>query len=356
MRILIAFTIILSSCSTKNFDKEIKDIRAPFDGQRFNNIEPFKDKSFWDVMSWRIFTERSEWEVVKNQKFSKPSVKRSKELILTLIGHSSVLIQIDDVNIITDPHYSERASPVSFAGPKRVIKPAIKFEDLPPIDFVLISHNHYDHLDIETLKSLDQVHAPEFLVGLGNKALLENEGIKKIVEMDWWDFHKNNSLKIHFTPVQHWSARGIFDRRTTLWGGFIIEGSKKIFFAGDTGYGKVFKQLYDDYGPMDVGLIPIGAYEPRGFMKNAHINPEEAVKIFLDLKIKYGFGIHSRTFADLTDEPRDQPLKDLRTAMQKYKIEEGKFIAPDFGKEYKIHNTANSLHLFNPPSSRTVGE
>ena len=327
---------MLVSCSTKNFDKEIKDIKAPFNGKRFNNIEPFADKSFWDVMSWRIFNKRPKWSEVEKQSFSKPTLSRSKELILTLIGHSSVLIQIDNINILTDPHYSERASPVSWAGPKRVIKPAIKFEDLPPIDLVLVSHNHYDHLDLETLKKLNKNHAPKFLVGLGNKALLAGEDVKNIIEMDWGDSFKFKSINVHFTPVQHWSARGIFDKRATLWGGFIVEASKKIFFAGDTGYGKVFKQLFDKYGSMDVGLIPIGAYEPRWFMKNAHINPEEAVKIFFDLKLKYGFGIHSRTFMDLTDEAIDQPLKDLSIAVQKYKLDEAKFIAPEFGKEYRF--------------------
>ena len=334
---LCLITLTLISCTTHNYEKEIKNIRAPFDGGQFDNLEPFADKSIWDVLSWRFFGERASWDVVKNQKFHKPKNKRSKDLVLTLIGHSSVLIQIDNINILTDPHYSQRASPVSWAGPKRVIQPAIRFEDLPPIDLVLISHNHYDHLDTSTLIKLNEHHSPIFLVGLGTKSLLEGEGIDNIVSMDWWDSFVFESIQLHFTPVQHWSARGLFDKRAALWGGFVVNGSKKIFFAGDTGYGKVFKQIYETYGPMDIGLIPIGAYEPRSFMKNAHINPEEAVKVFLDLRLKHGFGIHSRTFEGLTDEARDQPAKDLGAAIKKYKLGNDQFIVPDFGKEYLYH-------------------
>lgn len=334
MLLLVLSSLLFLSCTTQTFDKKISEIRAPFDDGQFDNLEPFPDKSVWDVIKWRISRKSSNWKTVEQQNFHKPTRSRSKNLTLSLIGHSSVLIQIDNINILTDPHYSDRASPISWAGPKRVIKPAIKFTNLPPIDIVLISHNHYDHLDIPTLQKLQKAHAPKILIGLGNKTLLEDEGLANVIEMDWWDSLNFNSIKIHFTPVQHWSARGVFDKRATLWGGFYIEASKKIFFAGDTGYGKVFKLIYDTYGPMDIGLIPIGAYEPRWFMKNAHINPEEAIKIFFDLKLSFGFGIHSRTFMDLTDEDRDQPVIDLKAARQKYDLDKQAFIVPEFGKEY----------------------
>jgi len=326
--------IICQACSGAHIMKDRSEIKAPFDGERFNNIEPFSDESFWTVLKWRLTRDSSNWEEVSNQKLYKPAVQRSNELRLTMIGHSTVLIQVDNINILTDPHYSQRSSPFSWAGPKRVIAPSIKFEDLPPIDLVLISHNHYDHLDLPTLKKLNDTFSPLFLVGLGNSGLLKQEGIKNTREMDWWDKLIFKNISIHFTPVQHWSARSLFDKRKTLWGGFYVEASKKVFFAGDTGYGKVFKQIYDKYGAMDVGLIPIGAYEPRSFMKNAHINPKEAVKIFQDLKLKKGFGIHFATFNGLTDEAKLKPVTDLKNELEASKVSLEDFIAPRFGPCY----------------------
>jgi L-ascorbate metabolism protein UlaG (beta-lactamase superfamily) len=334
--IFISLSFLLASCGGHNIKKDTNQIVAPYDGVRFNNLEPFPDKSFFDVLKWRFSSAKNAkaWPEHVEQLQTKPKAQRSQELLVTVIGHSSVLIQIDDINIITDPHFSERASPVSFAGPKRVAQPAIKIEDLPPIDYVLISHNHYDHLDLPSLKKLHNKFKPQFLVPLGDSYLLESEGIKNISEMDWWEFKLKDSLKIHFVPVQHWSARGIFDKRKSLWGGFVVEGTQKIFFAGDTGYGKVFKQIEEKLGPMDLSLIPIGAYEPRFFMKNAHINPDEAVKIFLDTKSSKALGIHFKTFAKLTDEYIDRPEKDLKKALEKYNIALDRFIAPEFGKSY----------------------
>jgi L-ascorbate metabolism protein UlaG (beta-lactamase superfamily) len=334
------FCIILSlfltqSCSGVTISKNKKDIKAPYNGTRFDNIEPFPDKRFLNILKWRFTRKNANWSVVKNQKFYKPNITRSKNLKMTMIGHSTVLIQVNNINILTDPHYSERCSPVSWAGPKRVIKPSIKFEDLPPIDAVLISHNHYDHLDLVTLKRLNDKFSPKILVGLGNKELIESEGIENVYELDWWDKFNLKDISIHFTPVQHWSARGVFDKRKTLWGGFFIDAKKKIFFAGDTGYGKVFKMINKRFGNMDVGLIPIGGYEPRSIMKNAHINPEEAVKIFLDLKLSKAMGIHFATFEGLTDEPKEKPKTDLAKARLKYGLGDSDFIAPKFGVMYK---------------------
>src|SRR5690606_12455675 len=161
-------------------------------------------------------------------------------------------IQIDGLNIITDPIWSERTSPVSFAGPKRVRAPGMTFESLPPIDVVLISHNHYDHLDLPTLERLKDAFNPIFVVGLKNRELLESVGIKNIVELDWWQKQKIKNMDFTFVPAQHWSARGLFDKRKMLWGGFVIEGSKRIYFAGDTGYGKFFKTIKEKIGEPDL--------------------------------------------------------------------------------------------------------
>lgn len=333
---LILIMFALQACAGDLVQKDKKDIQAPFDGKRFENIEPFADKSLFQVLKWRFTSKQLEWDKVKNQIFYKPKMERSKNLRITLIGHSTVLIQVDGINILTDPHYSKRSSPLSWIGPERIIEPAIRFQDLPPVDVVLISHNHYDHLDLPTLKKLQEAHSPLFLVGLGNQKLLASEGIKNIIEMDWWGEYVFQSIKIHFTPVQHWSARGIFDKRKTLWGGYLIEASKKIFFAGDTGYGKVFKMINKKYGKMDVGLIPIGAYEPRWFMKKAHVNPTESVKIFKDLELKSAIGIHFGTFNGLTDEPKDQPKIDLVSALNRENLPPDVFIAPEFGQEYEF--------------------
>ncbi len=330
---LVLLVLSFTSCTAGNVDN-IKEIKAPFDGRKFNNIEPFEDKGFFSLLKWRFTSKSGNWKHVEDQKFFKPSAQRSQRLKMTMIGHSTVLIQIDKINILTDPHFSKRASPFSWAGPERVIEPAIRFEDLPPIDLVLISHNHYDHLDIPTLKKLNEKFSPTFLVGLANNKLLSAEGISNVQEMDWWDSIDFKGIKIHFTPVQHWSARGGFDKRETLWGGFYIEASKKIYFAGDTGYGKVFSMINKKYGDLDIGLIPIGAYEPRWFMKSAHVNPEEAVKIFKDLKLKKALGIHFATFNGLTDEPKLKPVEDLKEALKKMNIKKANFFAPDFGEEY----------------------
>ncbi len=330
---ILLFCFVLQSCSSV---KNMQDnpYNAPFDGKRFYNIEPLDSKGLLTVLKWRLTGDRANWEDEENQTFTKPSVQRSETLKLTLIGHATVLVQVNNINILTDPHFSQRSSVVTWAGPRRIIQPSIKFEDLPPIDVVLISHNHYDHLDLPSLKKLSDKFSPTVLVGLGNNELLKSAGIDNVHELDWWQTFDYKGLPIHFTPVQHWSARGLFDQNTTLWGGFYIEATKKIFFAGDTGYGKVFKMINQKYGDMDVGLIPIGAYEPRWFMKDTHVNPEEAAKIFMDLNLKKALGIHFATFKDLTDEAKLKPSEDLKAALLKFSINQNDFIAPVFGKEY----------------------
>lgn len=336
----IAFIgISYSACaSNPKVTKDPSQIVAPFDGRQFKNIEPLPDKSLLNVMAWRIkriFTVKA-WEEVKDQKFFKPEVDRSEKLRIAVINHATALIQLDNMNIMTDPHYSERSSPFSWAGPKRIIQPGIHFNDLPPIDAVVVSHDHYDQLDIPTLKKLSDKWAPKIYVGLGNKPLLDKHGIKNVIEMDWWEVNQLGPLKIQMVPVQHWSARGTGDRRETLWGGFVILGSKKVFFAGDTGFGtgKVFDMIHERIGPLDASLIPIGAYLPREFMKHAHIWPAESVKVHMKLKSKKSLGIHFGTFDGLTDEPIDDPGKRLKAALVENGLNEEDFRVPEFGRTY----------------------
>ena len=330
---VLIFTILLSSCVSQPYTKT----NAPFDGVKFDNIEPFEDKSIFDLLSWKIkaISESTPWPDEIHSKQFKPSSQRSVKPIITLISHASVLIQIDNLNILTDPHYSLRASPVQFAGPKRVVKPGIAFDDLPSIDIVLISHNHYDHLDLDTLKRLNDRDAPKFVAGLKTKSFLEENGIEAAVDLDWWQNITANNTKITFVPSQHWSARGLLDKREMLWGGFYIENNYKIYFAGDTGYGKFFKKIKEELGAPDLSLIPIGAYEPRWFMKDAHLNPKDSLQAFKDLGSKKMIGIHFGTFK-LTDEGYNDPIKTLQEEIKKLNIDPLKVIIPTFGKPYSI--------------------
>jgi L-ascorbate metabolism protein UlaG (beta-lactamase superfamily) len=329
----LIFIVLLSACAHQLDAKT----NAPFDGVKFNNIEPFKDKSIFDLFRWQIesMSESIPWPDEIDSKQFKPYSQRSVKPIITVINHASVLIQVDNLNILTDPHYSLRASPFQFAGPKRVIKPGIAFDDLPSIDIVLISHNHYDHLDLDTLKRLKDRDAPKFVAGLKTKSFLEDNGIKAAFELDWWQSITANKTKITFVPAQHWSARGIFDDREMLWGGFYIENSYKIYFAGDTGYGKFFKKIKEKLGAPDLSLIPIGAYEPRWFMKDSHLNPKDSLQAFKDLESKKMIGIHFGTFK-LTDEGYNDPIDTLHEEIKKLNMDPLKVIIPTFGKPYSI--------------------
>ena len=329
----LLLTVLLSSCTNQPFVQTT----APFDGSKFDNIEPFDDKGIFDLLSWKVgsMSESTPWPDAVDSKQFTLSSQRSVKPIITVINHASVLIQVDNLNIITDPHYSLRASPVQFAGPKRVIKPGIALDDLPAIDIVLISHNHYDHLDLDTLKRLRDRYAPKFVAGLKTKSFLEDNGINNAIDMDWWQSIKANKTKITFVPSQHWSARGIFDKREMLWGGFYIENDYKIYFAGDTGYGKFFQLIKEKLGAPDLSLIPIGAYEPRWFMKDAHLNPRDSLQAFKDLESKKMIGIHFGTFK-LTDEGYNDPIKTLNEEIKSLNMDPLRIIIPTFGKAYSI--------------------
>ena len=244
---------------------------------------------------------------------------------ITWVGHATMLVQANGLNVLTDPIFSDRVSPVQFAGPKRAQPPGLSIAQLPPIDVVLVSHNHYDHLDKNTVLALYK-QAPGvtlFLVPLGVKDWFTDLGITNVKELDWWDSVLVKGVEFNFTPVQHWSARSFNDRSQTLWGGWAVLGSDAHwYFSGDTGYSQDFadtqrrfasRQTSAQGGGFDIALLALGAYEPRWFMKEQHINPAEAVQIHKDLGAKRSVGVHWGTFA-LTDEPLDQPPKDLTTA------------------------------------------
>jgi L-ascorbate metabolism protein UlaG (beta-lactamase superfamily) len=284
-----------------------------------------EDHGFFDFLRWRW--ERLWKDIPSPESYRFPLAKNNpyfllsnnNEIALTWIGHATVLLQMEGKNILTDPHFSERASPVQWAGPKRVVPPGVALDNLPIIDIVIISHDHYDSLDRHTI---DQLHKRKggqetmFFVPLGLGEWFQRMGVSNVIEMDWWNKFEYDNLRIIATPMQHWSKRTPFSRNNHLWASWIVmsEGFR-FYFGGDTGYSPHFKEVGDRYGPFDLAALPIGAYEPRWFMKNHHINPEEAVQAHIDIGSKKSVAIHWGTFI-LTDEPLDEPPERLRKAIK----------------------------------------
>lgn len=233
---------------------------------------------------------------------------------ITWIGHSTFLLQVDGLNILTDPIFSDRASPVRFAGPQRSTPPGLGINQLPPIDVVVISHNHYDHLDKPSVLAL-QAHQPDnpprYIVPLRQKAWFDDLDIDNVVELDWWDRHHIAGITVHAVPVQHWSSRTPFDRNEVLWAGYVIDApTLSTLFVGDSGYSEDFKAIAERLGPVDLALVPIGAYAPRWFMKSSHMNPDEALQVVDDVGASRAIAMHWGTFA-LTDEPMKEPAERL---------------------------------------------
>lgn len=309
-----------------------------FDGKVFFNPWGVNNqKILIDVLSWKIKGSAAKWP--ENVEIDPKPIPHptASSYVVTWVNHSTFLIQTGTLNILTDPIWAERASPVSFAGPKRVVKPGIKFSELPKIDVVLVSHNHYDHLDSQTLKDLSDVHAPLILVPLGDKLWLEKSGVKNIHEMDWFQEKRIQDTIITFLPAQHWSARGLFDRNESLWGSWGINfKNTKIYHAGDTGLGPHFKQIREKWGAPQLALLPIGAYEPRWFMKEMHMNPADAVKAFKILEAESAVGMHFGTF-QLTDEEYDAPAKVLEKNLKEESIGPDQFLTPKIGESYIFH-------------------
>ncbi len=236
------------------------------------------------------------------------------EPTMTWIGHATFLVQLAGRNILFDPQFSEYASPVQFAGPSRLVPLTIDVPQLPRIDVVMVSHNHYDHLDEASVKRLAAMPqgSPLFLVPLGLKAWFLEKGITRVEEMDWWQARAEGPLKFTLVPVQHWSKRTLWDANKSLWGGWVVEGGGlKVIHTGDLGYSKDARDIGERLGPFDMAFIPIGSYAPRWFMKVMHVDVPEAVQVRADLRAKRAIGMHWGTFEALTDEPMDEPPKEL---------------------------------------------
>lgn len=309
-----------------------------FDGTRFFNPQGAAPRGLRDLLKWQLAGNRARWPQSVPTQTIKPAATVA-DMTITMVGHATLLIQTGGVNILTDPVWSQRTSPLSFAGPKRVAPPGITFDDLPKIDVVLLSHNHYDHLDLTTLRRLHQAHAPQIITPLGNDTVIHAALPEaRISTHDWGQTASHGPLHYHLEPCHHWSARGARDRSMALWAAFVIEGSSgKILHVGDTGFdaGRPYKNLAARHGPLRAAILPIGAYEPRWFMRDQHQNPEEAARGFQLSGAKYAIGHHWGSF-QLTDEARHAPLDALATALQKHNILADRFRALPPGTAWAI--------------------
>lgn len=314
-----------------------------FNGTHFYNKLP-SEKSISDILLLGIqypFIKKS-WPVWVDDEadiLGKGTINTSP-VVVTVINHATVLIQIDGVNILTDPIYSDRASPFSWIGPHRIRKPAISLEELPSIDVILISHDHYDHLDISTLKNICkrkiQKAPPMILTGLGMDTLLAKKGINDVRTFDWGEGTVYEGIHFIFSESRHRSGRWVHDQMKTLWGSFVIKSSYgNIYFAGDTGYGPHFKKAAAEHGGFLLSLLPIGAYEPRWFMKDMHLNPADAIQAHIDLRSDKSIGIHYGTF-QLTSEGMNQPIRDLKEGLTSAGIDRDEFLVLAFGESLGI--------------------
>jgi L-ascorbate metabolism protein UlaG (beta-lactamase superfamily) len=285
-----------------------------FDGRRFHNLQTTTHAGFGDMVRWMANREQGEWDAWRDITPATPTQRvEGGALRVTWVNHSTFLIQTEGLNILTDPIWAERCSPVQFAGPKRHHAPGIRFEELPPIDVVLISHNHYDHMDASTLERLKREHHPRMFVALGNAAFL-----KGATDLDWWQSAElAPGVRLHAVPAQHFSSRGMTDRDANLWCGFVLETPHgAIYFAGDSGWGPHFAMIRERFGAMRLALLPIGAFRPEWFMCAVHISPKDAVRAAQALDAQLSIPMHYSTF-NLGDDGQDEPLVALREELSR---------------------------------------
>lgn len=299
------------------------DIVAHHQGKIFRNPYPgFQSRGFKDFLQWQ--RDRRNGKVQPKLQYHFPVIENDGALFrenhehftVTWIGHSTTLIQMAGCNILTDPIFSDRCSPVGWAGPRRAVPPSPRFHQLPRIDIVLLSHDHYDHLDKATIKKLG--NQPFYIVPLRVGKILQSFGIdqKRIVELDWWQSIEHNNLHFHCTPAQHFSGRGVHNRNGTLWCSWVVISKQgRLYFGGDSGYFPGFKEIGEKFERFDLALLPIGAYLPRWFMSPVHMEPAQSLQAFLEVRAEKMLVIHWGTF-DLADEPLDEPPRLLRAAAE----------------------------------------
>jgi L-ascorbate metabolism protein UlaG (beta-lactamase superfamily) len=332
---IVIISIMLAACAAT----DIREKSSHFNDGAFKNTSPIKMHSFFEMI-WKGLTsdiERAVWpEQVASVSDSAPLGKvESNDTRVTFINHATFLIQTAGYNILTDPVFSERTSPFSFIGPKRIHKPGIDIAKLPKIDVIIISHDHYDHLDLDSINTLIERDNPRLYMGLGvGSRLTESD---KIIEMDWWEKSEvADNFQLWFLEVQHFSGRTLTDRNSTLWGGFLLQiNDKKIYFGGDSGYANHYQKTFERFGPIDLAFIPIGAYAPREMFKPIHLDPFEAVQAHVDLRSKLSIGMHYGTF-QLSAEPFIEPIELLTKAKIDANIPKNEFITLDIGKPFVL--------------------
>jgi L-ascorbate metabolism protein UlaG (beta-lactamase superfamily) len=309
------------------------------DGWRFFNPGGSAGRTLWEVLRWKIGGTRKAWpkNLIHDPPTAPPPSPPPGCIAVTFVGHSTFLLQGAGIAMLTDPIWSERASPVTWAGPRRARPPGIPFTALPVIQYVLLSHNHYDHMDIPTLRRLEQSFQPRIITPLGNGRYLRRHGLNRVHELDWWQsIRPHRDVDVTLTPAQHFSARSLSDRDQALWGGFFIKfAGQCVCFAGDTGYAAHFQQMRDRLGSPDLALLPIGAYEPRWFMKLAHMNPAEAVLAHRNLGARQSIGTHFGTFQQ-TDEGIDEPVAELAAARAAANLGDDEFGVLGFGETHIV--------------------
>lgn len=307
-----------------------------FNGYTFFNPDQSQPITRIQVLKQLYYPWKYPWQSKKIYHYSSVHQIPTKGIKVTFINHATFLIQSKELNFLTDPVWSYRVSPFSWIGPHRVREPGIPFNKLPPIHVILISHNHYDHLDIETLKKLNATFHPLFIVPLGNKVFLNAHHINNVIELDWWQHIKVKHAIITFLPAIHWSTRWIIDINRTLWGSYGIEvDNKKIYFAGDSAYNHLYKNIRIKWGTPDLALLPIGSYAPRSWLQSVHMDPTEAVAADLDLHSRYCIAMHYGTF-QLSSESIQQPINDLYEAANNVHLSKNQFMILPEGHDWYL--------------------
>jgi L-ascorbate metabolism protein UlaG (beta-lactamase superfamily) len=335
--LVAAFVIFMMGVSISG-PKYRGPVSDHFDGRKFLNPGGAKAKGGLEVFKWMIQRNQGSWKKEYSAKNANhPPAHFRDGIRITFVNHSTFLIQVDGVNILTDPVWSGRVSPFSWIGPKRMRPPGISLEQLPRIHIVLLTHNHYDHLDLATMRVLFGAHHPQIVLPLGVKKFLDDNHVSGSVEVDWWEEVQPAGIKIRAVPAQHFSGRGLLDRDATLWCGYVIKTmAGTLYFAGDTGYHPgIFKEIGDKLGPFAISFLPIGAYKPDWFMAPIHVSPEESVKIHLDTRSSRSIAMHFGTFP-LADDGSDDPVDELKTAMAKHNVSDDSFIVLREGESEMI--------------------
>lgn len=337
----LSASLLLSSCEAVGRQPPIAQGLAHHTASGYRNLHVADpDRNIFDFLAMRWFGD-TEWADHAARAAEVPvrdlDIERirqpSQSIRISWLGHSTFLLQANSVNILTDPTFGDRVSPISFVGPKRYTRHVVDYAVLPPIDVVVISHNHYDHLDVAAVKRLG--NGPRYLVPLGLKPWFVGNGVApdRVREMDWWDRATVGGLTFQAMPSQHWSARGLTDRFATLWASWLIhlEG-RKIWFAGDTGYNPVqFKDIGQASNGIDIALIPIGGYAPRAFMRLYHADPEDAIRIHKDVRARQSIGMHWGTYPLTAEGPID-PVLELEKQKKIYRLRPDEFIIMALGE------------------------